>query len=112
MKLSELIKVGAFIDEGVTSKTVKWDGHEFDVLVKNEMSASDFEFVYGVGVNKHEVNDSDESYAARRIHRFIRLDGGTEPVSYEDAVRMKSSLVIALAQAINEVHGETGKKKN
>lgn len=111
MKLSDLVKAGAFIDEGVTTKTVEWDGNTFDVLVKNEMSASDFEFVYGVGVAKHEVNTADESYAARRIHRFIRLDGGKEAVSYEDAVRMKSGLVIVLTNAINEVHGEVGKKK-
>lgn len=111
MKLAELVKAGAFIDDGVTTKTVTWEGNTFDVLVKNEMSASDFEFVYGVGVAKHEVDTADESYAARRIHRFIRLDGGTEPVSYEDAVRMKSSLVLALANVINEVHGELGKKK-
>lgn len=113
MDLKQLIEHGAFINEGVTKKSVTWEGHTFDVLIKNEMSSADMEFVYGVGTRRADVNEHDESYAARRVHRFVRIgDKGQDAVPYEDAVRMKSALLIAICQKINEVHGKDAEPKN
>ncbi len=112
MNLKNLREVGAFIDEGVTKKTVTWNKHQFDVLVKNEMSAADFEFLYNVGAVN--ANGSDHAFAARRVHRLIRVDGGAEVVTYDEALLMKPSLLVALCQVINEVQDkpEETKKKS
>ena len=73
MDLKQLIEKGAFINDGVTKKSVEWDGNAFDVLIKNEMSAADMEFVYGVSTKRSDVSEHDASYAARRVHRFVRI---------------------------------------
>lgn len=114
MRLTELIAAGAFIDEGVTKREVTWEGHTFDVWIKNEMSAADWEFVYGGTHLNKNVDVNDQAFSPRRIHRFVRLgDQGQDVVSYEDAVRMRTSLVLAICEAINAVHGEvTAKKKS
>lgn len=105
MNLQELIKVGAAAPISYVKRPVKWEGHEFDVEVKSEMTAADFEFVYRSAVD-------EDSYMARRVHRFIRLKDG-EQVPYADAKCFKTSLLISLCAEVNAVHGtepEAGKQ--
>ena len=111
MSLDSLLKAGAFISEGVTSRQVQWEGHTFDVLIKNEMSAADFEFIYGAG-GKADINPQDEAYSARRVHRFVLMADTRELIPYEKAVLLKPSLLLALCEQINLLHGaEVVKKK-
>lgn len=108
MNLQDLIKSGALIDEGVTQRSVTWEGHSFTVLVKNEMSAGDFEYIFGIGQRKEKgIDDNDEAHMARRVHRLVRIgEKGADLVPYDQAVRMKLSLLLAICAAINEVHGQ------
>ncbi len=105
MRLKDLIDKGAFIDTGVMSRKVTWEGNAFDVLVKSEMSAADYEFIYlGLG-DRAKVDEHDKSLMARRVHRLVRIGpAGEDAISYEDAARMKHSLLMALCVQINEVH--------
>ena len=99
MNLEDLIKSGALISSSANEpvlKTVKWDGKEFDVKIKRDMSAADFEYVI------KEIGDED-SRMARRVHRLVYLAGG-ERIPYQTALQFKTSLLVALIGAINEVH--------
>jgi len=106
MKFSELLEQGGLVAEGVTARKVVWNGAEFDVLVKNEMSAADFEFIFATGTRKTGVPDSDEAHMARRVHRLTRLGSDHAVVPYEQAVKMKLPLLLAICAVINSVHAE------
>lgn len=106
MKLSDLIAHGALNTDGVTRRKVKWQEVEFDVLIKNEMSAADFEFIFAVGKRDGKVDESEEAHMARRVHRLARLGSDSEVLPYEQAVRMKLSLLLAICDQINSVHGK------
>lgn len=106
MKLSDLIELGALNTDGVTRRTVKWQEVEFDVLIKNEMSAADFEFIFSVGKRDGSVAESEEAHMARRVHRLARIGSGSEILPYDQAVRMKLSLLLAICDQINSVHGK------
>lgn len=99
--LASLQGTGVFIDEGIKTETVSWikqDGSmvEFDVFVKAEMSAADYEFIYlGIGDNKQEP-----SLMARRVHRLVRMANG-QSIPLEDAYRFKRELLGAICEAIN-----------
>lgn len=98
MNLQQLIESGALLGSSAhdfVKKSVTWEGNTFDVFIKRDMSAADFEYVL------KDVGD-DDSRMARRVHRFVSLDNG-ERIPYETALQFKTGLLIALANAINSV---------
>lgn len=104
MKLSELLQKGASVDLGYEDKIVTWqngdEAVEFDVQVKREISAADFEFIHFGG------GGEERSIMARRVHRLALMEG--EAIPFEDAKRMKVSLLVAIAQVLPNVElGET-----
>lgn len=101
MRLADLLETGV-IDDGVTKRSVTWNGKTFDIFVKNEMSASDFEFVFGVG-----EKEGEHAYSAKQVSRFVRIGpNGEDVIPYETALRMKTSLLLAIVAQINDVHGK------
>ena len=114
MDLQSLLAAGAFISGDYVRKSVKWKHvdanqdeitNEFDVFVKREQSAADFEFIY-------RARDSDSSLMVRRVSRLIRLgDNGQEPIPYETADQFQTGLLLALVGAINEVEEANAPKK-
>lgn len=112
MNLEELIRSGALLssaNDGPIKKKATWEGKVFDVLIKREMSAADFEYIFKDG-------DDDDSRMARRVHRLIYLADG-ERIPYETAKQFKPSLLLSLVMAINEAHkpidaGDVKVKKN
>lgn len=109
MNLKQLRSVGKLAETGfgnAVAKSVTWEDNTFEVLVKPEMSYADYEFIY-------TGKDDEDSFAARRIHRFILLEGG-ERIPYDDCKALKPSLIQALTKAINEVHlpGAAPEKKH
>lgn len=106
MNLTDLIGKGALIDEGVTKRSVEWDGNSFDIYVKNEMSAADFEFIFGIGKKADDIVEDDALFA-RQVHRLVRIGSkGEDAVPHETARRMKTSLLIALSTEIGKVQGK------
>lgn len=104
MKLTDFIKMGSIADADAVKRTVEWNGNTFDVLIKPKPTVADFEFVYAAKAD-------DDSYGARRVNRFVVLDGG-ERIPYEKAKQLDVGLVRVLSTVINEVHGDTAAKKN
>lgn len=114
MNLSELVGKGAFIDSGITGKSVSWTNDEgssveFEISIKNEISAADYEFIY-LGFGAEDDADSERSLMARRVHKLTRIGDGKETIPVEDAKRMKHSLLMAICKRINEVHADSKKK--
>lgn len=104
MNLQDLIAAGALVQMGfdnAISKSVTWEGHTFDVKIKPDASAADFEFIYGT------PKADEDSYSARRVHRYVLLPGD-ERIPYETARKMKNSLLVAICNAINLVHADKG----
>lgn len=118
MDLSQLMERGS-VDTGFVEKTVTWDNGdeslEFTVFVKKEMSAADYEFIY-LNMGNLRGQDDQDSLAARRVHRMIRMEG-YEPIPHETAKQMKQSLLLAICKVLNEVEvpptegDEDGEKK-
>lgn len=113
--LSMLIAAGALAKVETVKKNVTWK-HEndageiiednFDVFIKLEPSAYDFEFIH---LNKKE----NSPVIARRVARMIRLgENGEEEIPYETALTMQPSLLVALCLAINDVEKEKKGAKN
>lgn len=110
MNLKDLIAAGAIAKSGfddAVTRSVTWEGNTFDVKIKRDISAADFEFIYA------QAKDDEDSYSARRVHRFVMLTE-EERIPYETARQMKSSLLIAICSAINSVHDQKAiaEKKN
>jgi hypothetical protein len=116
MNLNDLIAAGAFVRPGLVKKSVEWkyrndDGEvvtcNFDVHVKQDQSAADFEFIYA-----RELDD--DVRMAKRVHRLVTLgETGEEKIPYDAALTMKPELLIVLCRAINEVEqpGSVNDKK-
>lgn len=103
MDLNELLKVGAIGPIEYIEKEVTWNDNAFTVQVKSAGTPADFEYVY-------LAKGDEDAYMARRVHRFIRLNG--LPIPYKDVLRLKPSLCMALAAAVNEVHQDDDEKKS
>ncbi|OHV12118.1 hypothetical protein [Kushneria phosphatilytica] len=106
MNLEELVRKGT-IDDGFEEKTVQWDSGdetlEFQVFVKREMSAADYEYIFlNTAQLGREEDDSDGSFMARRVHRMVRMQDHAA-IPYNTAKRFKQSLLMALCSALNEV---------
>lgn len=104
MNINDLVALGATANSSVVKKTISWkqkkEEHTFDVFIKKEMSAADFEFIY---TNRKE----DDTIMARRVTRLIFLgEKGEESIPYETASSMRWDLLLAMCKAINEVHGD------
>lgn len=117
MKLEDLIAAGAIIvnpDERV-KKSVKWTGEvngksaklEFDIHVKREMSAADFEYMVV------QSSEPDVVRMARRVSRMVTLgDQGEQSIPYDVAREMKPSLLIAFVEQINLVEKDNAPKED
>ncbi|MGJ8522298.1 hypothetical protein R84981_000983 [Carnimonas sp. R-84981] len=126
LTLSEINKL-ATIDDGYVERSVSWtndDGqtYTFEVELKREQSAADFEFInYGPQpVPKRDsagklvkddqgniefLADSEASINARRVARMVRLKGG-QAIPYETVKKWKSSLILLLSSKQLEVEEE------
>lgn len=114
MDLQRLLAAGAFIKGEYVKKSVKWKHvdanqeeitNEFDVFVKREQSAADFEFIY-------RARDEESSIMVRRVSRLVRLgENGEEAIPYATADQFQTGLLLALVSAINEVEEESAPKK-
>lgn len=99
MKLEKLLELGRLASLGfddAEKKEIEWEGHKFFVFVKKEQSVADLEYIYA-------PKTEEDSYGARRVSRFIRLDGG-EKIPYDIAKSLKPELLTLLSGAVNEVH--------
>lgn len=112
MKLDELLaRSGALVDLGWTARTVEWKDDDaeavsFSVIVKNEMTAADQEFIYlGLGdarLRSGKPKDQEEvSVLSRRVHRMIRMGDDNETIPLPVAERMKPSLLMAMVNVID-----------
>lgn len=110
MNLQALLAAGAFVNNvELVRKNIKWEGvneakekviNDFDIFIKPEQSAADFEFI-------HVSNKIDSAIMARRVSRLVTLgEHGEETISYETALQFKPSLLMAMCLAINEVEKE------
>ncbi|WP_411887339.1 hypothetical protein [Hydrocarboniphaga effusa] len=103
LKLQDLLGAGVVISDDVVNEKVLWtreDGElvEFDIFVKREMSAADYEFIFlGLG-----EGSEDKSWMARRVHRMVKMASG-EAFPMSDVVRFKPDLLKAICDAINRV---------
>lgn len=126
MNLADLNKL-ATIQDGYVEKSVKWtsdsgDTYKFDVELKREQSAADFEFInYGPqpqakrdaagklvkdkSGNIEFIRDDEASINARRVSRMVRLKGG-ESIPYDTVKHWKNSLILVLAGAQLDVENE------
>lgn len=96
MNLDQLIAAGSISPIKYVTKEVEWNGNKFDVKVKSESTPADFEFIYS-------AKESEDSYMARRIHRYILLEDDKQ-IPYEAAKNLQESLLMVLASVINQVH--------
>lgn len=102
MNLQDLISAGALSGStfnDVVKKSVEWEGKTFDVFIKREMSAADFEALI-------RNVDGEESVMARKVSLFVALKDG-ERIPFETAMLFKPSLLLKLASAIGDVHDKT-----
>lgn len=97
-KLSAILDEDGLIDEATEKRSVTWNKKTFDVIIKKEMSAADYEFIY------FQMNgtETDKSILARRVHRMIRQEDG-KPIPLNVTSIMKTSLLQAICNQINEV---------
>ena len=110
--LDDLIAKGAIIAPASVrvKKSIHWQSRgddgtavdvNFDVHIKRDMSAADFQFIFSA------AHDEDYAMMARRVHRLVTLgENGDEKIPYEAAASMRVSLLIAICNAINEVEKE------
>lgn len=97
-KLSDVLDDDGLIDEGTERRPVTWNGKTFDVIIKKEMSAADYEFIYF----QMDATTSDKSILARRVHRMVQQEDG-KAIPLAVTSRMKTSLLQAICGQINEV---------
>jgi hypothetical protein len=102
MDIKGLLEIGRWSGD-LVEKTVKWNGHTFEIFVKKDLSPADFEFIYA------SEKGADDSHMARRVARCIFIAG--EPIGYENAKALKSSLIAVMCGAINEVQDKIGEAK-
>lgn len=113
MNLEELVKQGS-VQDGYEQVPVEWTNDEgeqvaFDIYVKREMSAADYEYIYlGSGrridpENGQFIDDGSDSFMARRVHRLVRVGDGTEVIPEGTARKFKHTLLMAMASAITKV---------
>lgn len=87
------------------------DAFKFDIFVKLEMSAADYEFI-----NVESAGHDDRHLMARRIHRMVRVldgDGSDDTalvrIPFETASRFALPLQVAMCLCINEAERDLGK---
>lgn len=116
VNLEKLLEAGAYVRAGYEEKPVTWqneDGQEltFTVRVKQEMTGADHEFIIlGVGDRRGTKGKEDASMMARRVHRMVKVfnpdTSEYEAIPVAVAERMKTSLLRAILQVVNEVEHE------
>src|SRR5688572_29474912 len=97
MDLKDLLELGQWSGD-IVLKSIRWNGHDIDVRIKKDLSPADFEFIYT------DKKSSDDSYMARRVSRSVLI--GDDLISYDDASKIKPSLLAVMCAAINEVQKE------
>lgn len=102
MDIKGLLEIGKWSGEFV-EKTIHWNGNTFEINVKKDLSPADFEFIYA------SEKKEDDSHMARRVSRCVIIGG--EPIGYDIAKSLKSSLLAAMCTAINEVQDRIGEAK-
>jgi uncharacterized hydantoinase/oxoprolinase family protein len=102
MDIKGLLEIGRWSGD-LVEKTIKWNGHTFEIFVKKDLSPADFEFIYTTEKGK------EDSHMARRVARCVFMDG--EPIGYDVAKSLKSSLLAAMCGAINDVQDKIGEAK-
>src|SRR3546814_3555745 len=111
MDLKTLQGLGIATSIGVEKTAVEWDCGEqdgqpvsgFDIFVKREQSAADWEFITIQGLAKTQ-GDGDHNIMARRVHRLVRLgDDGPEVIPFDVALAWKPEFLLSLCTAINRV---------
>ena len=103
MNLKELRAKGAFVSAHPVKRTATWktqEGEEvtFDVHIKR-LSFGDYERLF--------LSESDDrSRMARVLCETVRLgNDGKEPLPYEDAYQLESTLARVLLEHVNSVNG-------
>jgi hypothetical protein len=94
MNLSELKKIGGFIDTAPVKVPVSWNGNDFDVHVRR-LAFGDVERLM-----QAEGNPSIAMIAAA-----VMLGDELEPMTREDAERLDVTLAAELIKAINSING-------
>ena len=113
MNLQQLKAKGGIVDGALVKKEVTWfhpdpvTGKEvtetFDVHIRRQS--------FGVIERLFAPGEAEQSRNAKYISGSVLLgEGGTEPLTYEDAFNLESSLGFAILNAVNEANG-TGKEQ-
>ena len=111
MNLKQLKAKGGIVDGALVKKEVIWvhiDSktkkevtEKFDVHIRRQS--------FGVIERLFAPGEAEQSRNAKYISGSVLLgEEGTEPLTYEDAFNLESSLGFAILTAVNEVNG-TGK---
>ncbi len=106
MNLQGLIAAGALVRTGLVVKNISWKYRneagevvvcDFDIHIKQSMSAADFEFIYA-------KQFSEDVRMAKRVHRLVYLgEKGEETIPYDAAASMRPDLLMLMCNEINEV---------
>lgn len=102
MDLTTLLNAGAKVVGGLVKKSIVWENDleekiEFDIFIKQEESAADFEFIFA-------SREEGSAIMARRVARLVRLgNAGEQVIDYETALKFKPSLLLTMCKAINAV---------
>lgn len=104
MNLADLMAAGGIVPEELVERTVVWDGGTATVHIKR----------LGYGEVEQEIlarKPEQTSNTAWLIAASVRLDGGKERLTYDQAYRLDPSLFKALSVAVSEVNeaGKTGR---
>jgi hypothetical protein len=108
MSLENVLAAGATTDPTFVKQPVEWKTkdaqgdsvvHNFDVFIRKEMTAADFDFIY----SKKSDNEDENVRACKQIHRFVRMGDGSEVIPFQKALTFKVSLIVALLDAITAV---------
>lgn len=103
MNLAQIKDLGGFVSDKPVEKAIKWAGQEFKVHVIPQSFGAMEDMVTAA---------KDKAKAATFISTAIRLDGGKQEISYDDAYAMAPPLAQELIRVINEVHAPAEKEKN